>query len=186
MTFALRRKGPMLHRPPCACLRRLAALAFALAAIAVHAQAHDALPPASAPPSQPASQYSEAASALPLPDPQHGGNPLHGGCPEPPCAPVPAVSNTPEAEAPILSMAPHHGADRWWLSGQANVIFQGDLPFHSPYEGTNSFRIQDLAAGNTLRRAPAHPLDPLLDRPDSGLGEFRWARSQPGSRTGQF
>ena len=140
MTFALRRKGPMLHRPPCACLRRLAALAFALAAIAVHAQAHDALPPASAPPSQPASQYSEAASALPLPDPQHGGNPLHGGCPEPPCAPVPAVSNTPEAEAPILSMAPHHGADRWWLSGQANVIFQGDLPFHSPYEGTNSFR----------------------------------------------
>ena len=130
----------MLHRPPCACLRRLAALAFALAAIAVHAQAHDALPPASAPPSQPASQYSEAASALPLPDPQHGGNPLHGGCPEPPCAPVPAVSNTPEAEAPILSMAPHHGADRWWLSGQANVIFQGDLPFHSPYEGTNSFR----------------------------------------------
>ena len=30
--------------------------------------------------------------------------------------------------------------DRYWLSGQANIIFQGDLPFHSPYEGTNSFR----------------------------------------------
>ena len=37
-------------------------------------------------------------------------------------------------------MSPHHGNDRWWLSGQANIIFQGNLPFHSPYEGTNSFR----------------------------------------------
>jgi hypothetical protein len=37
-------------------------------------------------------------------------------------------------------MAAHHGNDRWWLSGQANIIFQGNLPFHSPYEGTNSFR----------------------------------------------
>jgi high affinity Mn2+ porin len=138
--FAIRCKGFMLRRPPCARLRRLAALALALAAVAVRAQAPDAFPSAPAPPSQPAPQFSETASALPLPDPQHGGNPLHGGCPEPPCAPAPAVSNTPEAEAPILSMAPHHGADRWWLSGQANVIFQGDLPFHSPYEGTNSFR----------------------------------------------
>jgi hypothetical protein len=37
-------------------------------------------------------------------------------------------------------MAPHHGNDRYWVSGQANIIFQGNLPFHSPYEGTNSFR----------------------------------------------
>jgi hypothetical protein len=37
-------------------------------------------------------------------------------------------------------MAPHHGNDRYWLSGQANIIFQGNLPFHSPYVGTNSFR----------------------------------------------
>jgi hypothetical protein len=29
---------------------------------------------------------------------------------------------------------------RWWVSGQANVIFQGRLPFHSPYQGPNSFR----------------------------------------------
>jgi high affinity Mn2+ porin len=37
-------------------------------------------------------------------------------------------------------MVPHHGNDRWWLSGQANIIFQGNLPSHSPYVGTNSFR----------------------------------------------
>jgi len=52
------------------------------------------------------------------------------------------VSNPQEApqEAPVVTISPHHGSDRWWLSGQANIIFQGDLPFHSPYEGTNSFR----------------------------------------------
>ena len=35
----------------------------------------------------------------------------------------------------------HHPEDsRYWLSGQANVIFQGRIPFHSLYEGPNSFR----------------------------------------------
>ncbi len=42
--------------------------------------------------------------------------------------------------APIVTMSPHHGNDRYWLSGQANIIFQGNLPFHSPYDGTNSFQ----------------------------------------------
>jgi hypothetical protein len=37
-------------------------------------------------------------------------------------------------------MSPHHGNDRYWISGQANIIFQGNLSFHSPYEGTNSFQ----------------------------------------------
>ncbi len=43
-------------------------------------------------------------------------------------------------DIPVLTMAPHPEDARYWLSGQANVIFQGRLPFHSPYEGTNSFR----------------------------------------------
>jgi hypothetical protein len=52
-----------------------------------------------------------------------------------------ALPTAPETqEAPTTTMALHHGGDRWWLSGQANIIFQGDFPFHSPYEGTNSFR----------------------------------------------
>jgi hypothetical protein len=41
---------------------------------------------------------------------------------------------------PIVTMDTHHGNGRYWLSGQANIIFQGNLPFHSPYVGTNSFR----------------------------------------------
>ncbi len=34
----------------------------------------------------------------------------------------------------------HLIADRFWVSGQANFIFQAHEPFHSPYEGANSFR----------------------------------------------
>ncbi len=41
---------------------------------------------------------------------------------------------------PVLSMAPHSEGARYWVAGQANVIFQGRLPFHSPYQGPNSFR----------------------------------------------
>jgi hypothetical protein len=49
-------------------------------------------------------------------------------------------SQPAEQEAPIVTMSPHHGNDRYWISGQANIIFQGNLPFHSPYDGTNSFQ----------------------------------------------
>ena len=44
------------------------------------------------------------------------------------------------AADPVVTMFPHPEGRRWWISGQANIIFQGRLPFHSPYEGPNSFR----------------------------------------------
>src|ERR1700722_9343935 len=40
---------------------------------------------------------------------------------------------------PPLTMFPHPDAARYLLSGQANIIFQAHAPFHSEYEGTNSF-----------------------------------------------
>jgi high affinity Mn2+ porin len=43
-------------------------------------------------------------------------------------------------DPPIVAMAPHPEDSIYWISGQANIIFQGRLPFHSAYEGTNSFR----------------------------------------------
>ena len=49
------------------------------------------------------------------------------------------TENTPQ-DTPILTMAPHPEGGRYWLSGQANIIYQGRLPFHSLYEGPNSFR----------------------------------------------
>ena len=55
---------------------------------------------------------------------------------------TPADQNTPAdpPATPVLTMFPHPEDARYWLSGQANIILQGRLPFHSLYEGTNSFR----------------------------------------------
>ncbi len=55
----------------------------------------------------------------------------------------PAAAKASEAArepGPVVTMFPHPEDARYWLSGQANIIFQGQLPFHSPYQGTNSFR----------------------------------------------
>ena len=49
-------------------------------------------------------------------------------------------SESTTQDAPILTMAPHPEGSRYWFSGQANIIYQGRLPFHSLYEGPNSFR----------------------------------------------
>jgi high affinity Mn2+ porin len=50
------------------------------------------------------------------------------------------LSPAEEAVEPALTMLPHAEGARYWISGQANIIFQGRIPFHSPYEGPNSFR----------------------------------------------
>jgi len=44
-----------------------------------------------------------------------------------------------EVLSPAVTMAPHPENRLWWISGQANIIYQGRLPFHSPYQGPNSF-----------------------------------------------
>ncbi|UWZ83987.1 carbohydrate porin [Occallatibacter riparius] len=54
--------------------------------------------------------------------------------------PDPKPNKKGAAADPVVTMFPHPEGRRWWISGQANVIFQGRLPFHSPYEGPNSFR----------------------------------------------
>ena len=62
--------------------------------------------------------------------------------PDKPSQPSPQPPRQPVVEPsdPMLTLFPHREDAQWWLSGQANIIFQGHLPFHSPYEGTNSFR----------------------------------------------
>ncbi|HXM92900.1 MAG TPA: carbohydrate porin [Candidatus Dormibacteraeota bacterium] len=61
------------------------------------------------------------------------------------------VAATREAEAapvadPIPVMFPHPESDRWWISGQANLIGQWHPAFHSPYSGENSFSAQPQEA----------------------------------------
>ena len=49
------------------------------------------------------------------------------------------TSETPP-EAEVLTMLPHSDTAPYWISGQANSIFQAHGHFHSPYEDTNSLR----------------------------------------------
>jgi len=50
------------------------------------------------------------------------------------------AQDQPETDDNDTSIFPKHLiANRYWLSGQANFIFQAHGPFHSPYQGTNSF-----------------------------------------------
>jgi high affinity Mn2+ porin len=119
--------GPAINPP----LRRaLSCLAFALTlAAGLAAQEGNSLPAAPEPQSE--LQLAQAGFSIIAPAPQHDGYGRTEGDMSP-------VGHEPQ-DPPIVSMAPHPGDSRYWISGQANIIIQGDLPFHSPYQGTNSF-----------------------------------------------
>jgi hypothetical protein len=50
------------------------------------------------------------------------------------------VPDPPDQSAGTESMFPHFKNRRFWLSGQANFIFQAHPEFHAPYSGPNSLR----------------------------------------------
>jgi high affinity Mn2+ porin len=58
--------------------------------------------------------------------------------PAPGDAPVPADPADPPADEATEAMFPHFKDTRFWLSGQANFIFQTHPDFHSPYSGPHS------------------------------------------------
>src|ERR1700691_5553561 len=105
-----------------------------------------------------ASAQSVAVSAPPdAPPPQAAGQQ------NPPAKPAPAgreslpqinqreADQSDDQENPAVFL--HHLiADRIWISGQANFIFQAHNPFHSPYAGTNSFqsRVETTALSRVL------------------------------------
>jgi len=53
-----------------------------------------------------------------------------------------STSASSHESQPVTTMFAHPDSTWWWISGQANFIFQGHPGFHSPYgdQGTNSFR----------------------------------------------
>jgi hypothetical protein len=55
---------------------------------------------------------------------------------QPPATPGSAAAQ--DAPSPQETIFPLPSDTRYWLSGQANFIFQTHLPFHSPYSGPNS------------------------------------------------
>jgi high affinity Mn2+ porin len=87
------------------------------------------------PPTQPLQQALSPSVAAPTPD---GAAIISGELGSDPAEAEPET-------APVLSMAPHSEAGRYWVSGQANSIFQMHGHFHSPYQGPNSL-IDDFEA----------------------------------------
>ncbi len=55
----------------------------------------------------------------------------------------------PESD-PIPVMFPHPETDRFWISGQANLISQWHPAFHSPYQGRNSLSPQAQDASSRV------------------------------------
>jgi high affinity Mn2+ porin len=87
-----------------------------------------------------------------------------------PDAPTPADDAEP-------TMFPHWEDSRFYIAGQANIIFQAHGPFHSPYEGTNSLLsrgeyktslLGTLHLGAQIVRDPKFNLDALFDLESSG------------------
>ncbi len=71
----------------------------------------------------------------------------------------------------------HPANARYFVAGQANIIFQGDGGFHSPYEGPNSFigrgeyktsLIGTLFLGYELRKNPESSTDVILNVESAG------------------
>jgi high affinity Mn2+ porin len=55
-------------------------------------------------------------------------------------ASIEEIDDTPDPAPGTESMFPHFKDSRFWLSGQANFIFQTHPPFHALYSGPNSLR----------------------------------------------
>ncbi len=84
---------------------------------------------------------------------------------------------TQSASQPQLTMFAHSMTARWWISGQANTIFQGKPGFHSAYEGPNSLDnageyktslVETLFLGLQPHRNQRFNTDLLLDVESAG------------------
>jgi hypothetical protein len=87
------------------------------------------------------------------------------------------------AEEDAPTVFPHSQGSRYYVAGQANIIFQADPPFHSPYEGVNSFisrgeyktsMVGTVFLGFQLFRSPQHTTEFFADGEEAagrGLSE---------------
>ena len=99
-------------------------------------------------------------------------------------APTPvATAQEPPPPDPQLTMFRHSQRAPYWISGQANAIFQGKPGFHSPYQGPNSLDnaaeyktsiVETLYLGYEPHRHLRYNTDLLVDVESAGgrgLGE---------------
>ncbi|HTU49227.1 MAG TPA: carbohydrate porin [Acidobacteriaceae bacterium] len=115
-----------------------------------------------------AAQASEIAAKAWLPNPQQA--PFTTTSPALPL-------NTPPPGQTQLTFFPHSDTARYWISGQANSIFQMHGNFHSPYQGPNSFtapfqykasEVGTLYLGYQLNKNPRYETDVLYDEENAG------------------
>src|SRR5947208_15189451 len=90
-----------------------------------------------------------------------------------PNLPPPREPENAEASTSTESMLPHFKSTRFWLSGQANFIFQAHPEFHSPYSGPHSLGPRYEKASSrvlTLYTGPRvnNSLEVLVDLQDAG------------------
>jgi high affinity Mn2+ porin len=88
-----------------------------------------------------------------------------------------APSPSPDSAGAGPTMFPHPDDSRFYLAGPANIIFQAHGPFHSSYEGVNSFLsrgeykpslLGTLYLGAQLRRDPETNTDVIFNLESSG------------------
>jgi hypothetical protein len=94
-------------------------------------------------------------------------------------SPVLAADESPQPSqaGPLLTMFPHPEDGRYWVTGQANSIFQMHGHFHSPYQGPNSLNdifeykaseVATLFLGYQLRPNSRNNTDLILDFENAG------------------
>src|ERR1019366_9267580 len=62
---------------------------------------------------------------------------------------APADTSTPDAPTPRDTFFEHSNTAKWWVSGQANIVFQAHGDFYAAYSGPNS--LQDTSEHATSR-----------------------------------
>jgi len=86
------------------------------------------------------------------------------------------LPDAPSAEGPT-TMFPHSENARYFIAGQANIVFQAHGPFHSPYDGPNSLQargeyktslVGTLFLGYQLNRNPRYATDFIADFESAG------------------
>ncbi len=94
-----------------------------------------------------------------------------------PDAPLPATTDGRPADASSPALFSHPDSARYLIQGQANIVFQAHAPFHSPYEGVNSFLgrgeyktslVGTLFLGYQIVRNPRFALDAIYDEESAG------------------
>jgi high affinity Mn2+ porin len=99
------------------------------------------------------------------------------GASQPTAAQAQSEASALGQDSSAVTMAPHSNTTRYFIAGQANIIFQAHAPFHSPYEGVNSMLgrgeyktslVGTLFLGMELVRDPSRHLEVLYDEESAG------------------